>query len=853
MYRKEKIMRILYIKLTNFIGVYHAMGLHQVEFSFDDVTKPIIQIYGKNRCGKTVLLQQLHPFSSINLNGDERSDLSLIITGEVGIKNIVYEVNDKVYNITHTYKPTPSGNHTVSSSIMCNGEELNPSGGVTLFNTLIERLLGINKYVFQFIINGTNLLSFANMSTTQRKNLLNKAMGIDIYDKIHKMATDDYRYTSKLISSLNNAKEYLLSTYGSYETLLAMLNMKRSERDDLSRMIDTTKSRLNELSGTISVIRGQNVSVELNSVNNSLMMYENVMKEIGSFDDNLYENLINEQLALNNKINELRNNKNLLNRDFDDLCAKKNDIENTIMTNQKSMRDYNDMVAFRNDLENKIKSIEVSEYVESSSSYLMSMISLGQAINGICKEIVSSLNSNHLKTFAEMIVNGVDVSAFLIQEGSVLMDSEKEKSAVSRIRSMIDSVEGSYIDDCCHNECIYKRTHDMLDTYFKSYQSATSSKFTQYDIEQLDHAWKNVQTIKRLINMEIANEVRDLFDISNIVMNLTIGELGVNVKRIQYLMEEAGKIEQRNRYITQLSDADKTIENMKKTLLHDSGDMSSIISDLDNQINHIRSEISSIDGLINSTSNEISINDKRRMMLTQIKGINVSELKRRQTQLTSLSNQLISAENEYNTLNAEYNNMTTRMIVLSREVDSLESANTQYTNTLADIEKHVANDNKYKIIAEATSSTKGKPVLAIRETVENALLIANRLLDVMYDGEIRLLKPIINETEFSLPFRCGCNKSADIRYGSQSESTLLSLALSLSLSSSLTQYNVPLVDELDAYTDASFADSFVLMLSEIMSTLKMEQLFIISHKMLPGNYDHVVHVLDLSEEIEKQK
>ena len=147
-------MRIISIKLINFIGVYAAMGTHSVSFNFTDIDKPIIQIYGRNRCGKTVLIQQLHPFSSINLNGDERSDLSLILPGETGIKNIVYEVNGEVYNITHTYNPTTSsGRYTVLSSIKHDGEELNPSGGVTTFNTLIEKILGINRYVFQFIIN----------------------------------------------------------------------------------------------------------------------------------------------------------------------------------------------------------------------------------------------------------------------------------------------------------------------------------------------------------------------------------------------------------------------------------------------------------------------------------------------------------------------------------------------------------------------------------------------------------------------------------------------------------------------------------------------------------------------------
>ena len=137
-------MKINYIRLKNFVGVNAAMGLRDVEFNFESIDKPIIQIYGQNRCGKTVLIQQLHPFSNINLNGDERNDLALIIPGEVGMKQIIYEVDGEVYDITHTYQPTRSG-HSISSSIMHNGKELNPSGGVTIFNSLIEKILGINN------------------------------------------------------------------------------------------------------------------------------------------------------------------------------------------------------------------------------------------------------------------------------------------------------------------------------------------------------------------------------------------------------------------------------------------------------------------------------------------------------------------------------------------------------------------------------------------------------------------------------------------------------------------------------------------------------------------------------------
>ena len=197
--------------------------------------------------------------------------------------------------------------------------------------------------------------------------------------------------------------------------------------------------------------------------------------------------------------------------------------------------------------------------------------------------------------------------------------------------------------------------------------------------------------------------------------------------------------------------------------------------------------------------------------------------------------------------------MTNEMTVIQRDLESLETSNKQYQNTIQEIKEQMESDKRYKVIAEATSSTKGKPVLAIREKMEEALVLANRLLDVMYHGDIRLMKPTIDETTFSLPFRCGCNQSPDIRYGSQSEVTILSLALSLALASGLSTYQVMLLDEEDAYMDAAMSDAFVLMLTEIMSTVKMDQLFIISHKMQPGLYDQTVHVLHLSDEIEKLK
>ena len=840
-------MKILYIKLENFIGVQAAMGVRNVYFDFTKIQKPIIQIYGKNRCGKTVLLQQLHPYSSINLNGDERSDLSLIIPKETGIKEIGYEVNGKVYTITHTYTPTKTS-HTISSSLLCDGKELNPSGGVTIFNELIEHIFGINKYSYQLIINGTNLQSFGTMSVTQRKNLMNKAMGIDIYDKIHKLATDDYRYTNKLITSLSNTKEFVLQTYGSYENMCTVHNYKKSEVELLEQKLASMKSELDTLSGKISTIRQQNPHIELNEINQSLVAYKNVVESIGSFDNNTYDKLVQKQIDLNNLISSTKNERSMVLRDLDDMYKKKEDIESTLMNSRRIAADYNDMLNTQRGLENRINKIQIEEFTSSPSQHFRSMLSQAQSINSLCKDIKTCLNQTLLNMFAEMLENNIDISSFLVREGAALMDSEKEKSAISRVRDTINSVEGEIHDECKHMDCLYWRTYEVLQTYFKSYQTATGANLTQYDIEQFEHAHKCVQMIRRMCDLDMAKEIKSMFQVDRIVRNVASGLYGIDTDRITYLMEEAAKVELKQQLTSQLNDITKSIENMKSLLLP-TGDMDEVISGINQKIQSLKNDETRLTQTISKLENDLNTNANQRSMLSQVKNINVTELSMRSKRLQELVNTLDESEVRYNELLSQCSEVNTRLVGLRNDLKRVEDAHNQYDSTVVEVEKHVLSNKRYNIIAEATSSTKGKPVIAIREKVEDALYLTNRLLDVMYDKEIQMLKPVIDETSFTLPFRSGSNISSDIRYGSQSESTLLSLALSLSLASSLTAYNVPLIDEMDAALDAELRDSFLMMLQEIMSVLKMEQMFIISHSTQPGAYDHTVHVINISEEI----
>lgn len=847
-------MRILYIKLENFIGVYAAMKRKSIELSFDNIDKPIIQIYGPNRSGKSVLEQQLHPFSNINLNGDERNDLPLIIKGEVGIKNIVYEVNGKVYNILHTYKPTGKS-HTVSSSVMVDGEEINPSGGVGTFNDIIEKYLGINRYSFQFTINGTQLTSFAQMNSTQRKNIMNKAMGIDIYDKIHKLSTDDYRYANKLITSLSNTKEFILSQYGSYENMITNLNHTKEEHKNLNNSILETKSMVDKLSGKLSFIQQQNPQQELDEINRTMSAYNNAISINSSIlngEDisSLYDKLVSEQMALNNKLNELRSERLIIRKDLDILYDKKNNIESSLKAQQNFLDDIERLSNTKESLQSKIDNMQIQYSISVSSDTMRSMYSLSQMINSTCKEIVMCLSKEQLELFSTMISTNVDINAFIAEESSFVSKGENEKKIISDLHALVNGVQGQYPDnDKCliENECIYKHTVDTIKGFFRSYQQANEEghKLTTYDIENLSLAYKNLQSIYRMLeSISIPSEVQYMFDVNLMFTNLCNGKFAIDSNVIKDYMEEAAKVEMRERYIKELEDIENTISTMKNGNVNISYNNFDI-QNIENQISELSNKDSKISESITMIEHSIKSNDMNRMSLSQIKNVNIKELSKRKQKLEKMIDSYNEMNSQYLNLNGELNSMINKFNILSKDLETLEHANAQYLSTDEEIKKNKESDYKYKVIAEATSSTKGKPVLAIRDMMDKSKRLTNRLLDVMYTGEIQILDPIINEAEFTIPFRCGGNVSNDIRYGSQSESTLISLTLSLSLASSLTKYNIRLLDEIDGFMDQQSAEVFVLMLNEMIGTLGIDQMFIISHKMAPHAHDEIVHVLDI--------
>ena len=130
-------MRILRLKLVNFIGIKHGLGEDEIEIDFSKSQNKVICLFGGNGSGKSTILSQLHPFKE---SFDDRK--TLILDGTEGLKEIDIESNGHLYEIVHIYAKT------AQSFIKKDGVELNENGGVRTFEDIVLKELGISKDYF---------------------------------------------------------------------------------------------------------------------------------------------------------------------------------------------------------------------------------------------------------------------------------------------------------------------------------------------------------------------------------------------------------------------------------------------------------------------------------------------------------------------------------------------------------------------------------------------------------------------------------------------------------------------------------------------------------------------------------
>ena len=224
-------MRVTYIKLENVAGLMVGSSKPSIEIDFSQSTNKIISIQGRNGVGKTVLISSIHPFSYVG-SIDDRSNLSYILKGKNGYKEIHYQDGEDTYVIKHYFKATKES-HSVKSYFLKNGTELNENGNVTSFLSLVEETFGLTPEMMRLIRIGSNVNSFISLQPAKRKEYIGKLIDeINGYLVIYKKINEDLRVTKAFLqSNAKNLYECHVTDVVVEEEKLHKLKKEQKERE----------------------------------------------------------------------------------------------------------------------------------------------------------------------------------------------------------------------------------------------------------------------------------------------------------------------------------------------------------------------------------------------------------------------------------------------------------------------------------------------------------------------------------------------------------------------------------------------------------------------------------------------
>ena len=227
-------MRIEFVALDNYIGIFNGTGKRHIEFDFTQC-KNVIAIRGFNGSGKSTLMRTLNPFPDSN---------EMLIPGLEAHKRIIYLKNEFRYIIDIIYPLKNNGERATSKvSILklnwSTGEQwaINPNGNVSEAKELIMNEFELdNNYITLSQLSSEDR-GLADKRPAERKKFVNDILSdLTAYNSMYKILTKKSSTLKALTSSINMKIDRILNgrSLNNLKDELAMIE-KKLKSEELER------------------------------------------------------------------------------------------------------------------------------------------------------------------------------------------------------------------------------------------------------------------------------------------------------------------------------------------------------------------------------------------------------------------------------------------------------------------------------------------------------------------------------------------------------------------------------------------------------------------------------------------
>lgn len=848
-------VKVTYLKLQNFAGLYVGSGREEIEIDFTNSKNKVIGIVGSNGCGKTCLISTITPFAHTT-SLDDRSTLSLVLKGKDGYKEIRYVDGNNEYIIKHYYKASKD-THSVKSYFMKNGEELNENGNVSSFNDMVFCHMGLNQEMMRLVRIGTNVDSFISLTPAKRKEYIGRLIEeLNLYAVIYKKINDDIRVVKTMLQAANT---------NLYNCHISDVVVEEERLESFAKSIVKYEKDRDQI---ISKISKLNALIKDNDIEDLRRKQHEALSSLEEFKKN--EKIIVDKGLVNKSIDDLARERTNHSNQRIDIQSKINSYRLGIDSNYKNIERLentikriisdNDIQSLMNSIQtlrdyvNKVPSIiKDFNYLGDPSEVLYQEFSKFQSFNQISKMILT-LNDTAINTYLQLRIENKNVDSWLKEKANKKLSSMN----TDELNKLIDKVfaGSSIISPNCVNEfeeCPFYKLYDVVSNIKADLDKDNFDSETLNAINVINNNVCNIlNEIDRLGIIKIPDNVKNeltesrmldrlgkhlpFFDLSSFEEYLSL------LKEYELYVKNVDKLSQYEKQLSMYkkAGADSSMEEIKR--------YKDEISMYNNEINKLNTSLNEINILLDNDDSNITTLTKYNDGL-KYKEMFESSLAHTEKILKPLEN----ASDEKKELEFELRQIT-NLINMTREDERILSNKiNEYKRLLNDVNNLAKKNKDLSIIQEAVSTKKGIPVIYMKRYLTKIQTLANELLSIIYEGEFKLSKFNVTTDTFEVPYIKNGKKIPDIKYGSQSELALATMALSFALSKNSTaSYNILLLDELDAGLDTNTRSAFLKMLYTQMSVIKSEQVFIISHN-LSQMVNVPMDIIKLSETDAKSK
>ena len=888
-------MRITYIRLENYIGIYNGRGDDILEIDLSQNVNPIVIIRGTNGSGKSTLLKSLTPIND---------DSNAIVPGVTGRKVIRYLHNGITYEIEYVHPIDKEGKRKQTRGQVYkygpNGkEELNPTWNVSSAKDIIYSLFNLDSNFLALSQLSSEDRGLADKRPAERKSFVSSIIsGIEAYNAMYKIISKKHSMYKSLIQSLTakinrigNKEDLDLR----YNTITKQVSQAISDRDASIQRIAMLRAKLDEnnaekLLEEYTKIRDK---YELNKkervlLTNSLSQYykdrtakiytvEERAKFIRDEEMELSENKAklpqweesfktasNEYSSCELKIadinTEINKKKSRLETFIDaDFSEEELGRYNEAVDNLKAIE--NDITKLDYRIDNKSEYDRLKELFDMMNNFSYAIMDRYEFITREDVDTLVTRNSSFYESTLATITKEIEECT------KARISTEAD---IGFYESLVDKTKNLELKpkDCKFTDCVF--IVEAIEAEKKKPKDAL--------VKLSDKLKKLEDELKELNNnLHLTNEAKSFMDKlealqvvfeSNTSYLAKIGADGIwkgfiesitNNTTAKFLEEYIYRVTNSYNLLETKESVSKIVDSLKESAIKYNANKT-IIDEINGDIERMEAERKGYEIDLNvayeKMGNYSALRDEYDCLIreaeTNLPHLDkIQEIDLEMRELEKKADESKAKRDLIKELNAK---ILEESAIAERCKDNYNELIAQrddiaHNKILIDeyhkeMQEYTDNYERIEAIKYYVSPNTGIQTIFIGAYMNDIMVKANELASCIFGGEFVIQPFVINETEFRIPCLGSGLMNDDISSMSTSQICMLSMIISFAiLANASTDYNILKLDEIDGGLDTENRIQFITLLGNLISMVGCEQCFLISHNM---EYSDRVSVIDMT-------